>query len=174
MSKEKSAGLVEIRDILKKELNKFSNVQSTLQTTSDGFNKVDTNYSKYESEIDESKKHINELKRKEFYENLFVYIGFGFFMFCVAWVLLKRFPLHQIIFFIYSGIEYIMGIIISLYNNIISYLQSQNTDVSITGFTNTTTNIPNTFGQIVDDTIVRNITKVAKQAAKQIVKNMTK
>jgi hypothetical protein len=163
MSKEKSADLVEIRDILKKELKKFTNVQSTLQQTTDGFNKVDTNYSKYESEIDESKKHINELRKKEFYENLYVYIGFGFFLCCVSWILLKRFPLHRIIFIAYNFLEYLIGLAISAYNITIAYLNKETSNTHV-GYN--TTSLANT---VLQNNTIRNITiKITQNITKLI------
>lgn len=101
--------MFEIRDILKTELNKFSLINSTLKETSEGFNRIGSNYNNYESEIDTSKNHIIKLKRREFFENLFIYVGFVIFFLCVAYVMLKRFPLHRIIFALYSILEYIVN-----------------------------------------------------------------
>jgi hypothetical protein len=176
MSKEKSADLVEIRDILKKELNKFSNVQATLQRTSDAFNKVDQNYSKYENEIDQSKKHINELKKKEFYENLFIYIAFGFFLCCVAFVLLKRFPLHRIIYLIYSTLEYLFGLLISSYKKLMDIINipedNRLVNNTIGGIINNTT-IQKTIhnNSLLNNTIIKDVAKAVKKAAS---KNITK
>jgi hypothetical protein len=175
MSKnEKSAGLVEVRDMLKGELSKFVNIQHTLQKTSDGFNKVDANYSQYEGEIGQSRKHIDALKRKEFYENLFIYIGFVFFIACVAIVVLRRFPIHKIIALIYSALEYVIGLVIKLFSYIMASLNSpSNKTATIPGLVNNTTALTNqTYSNITQAaaTIVKNATKVVKKAAKNITK----
>ena len=99
MSNERRSNLVEIRDLLKGEMDKFKAINSEIYDNQSDFSKISDNYSKYSNEIDKSKNHITELKKREFFENLFVYIGFYFFFACVAFVLLKRFPVHKIIFF---------------------------------------------------------------------------
>lgn len=106
-SKENKSNLIEIRDILKNEMDKFKTINTEIIDNQHDFGKIGDNYTKYSSEIDKSREHINKLKRREFYENLFVYIGFYFFFVCVAIVLLRRFPLHKIIFGIVRLTRYI-------------------------------------------------------------------
>jgi hypothetical protein len=170
MSKEKSADLIEIRDMLNKEVGKFQNVGKVLNQTSEGFNKVDQNYSKYENEIDESKKHINELRKKEFYENLFVYIGFGFFFCCVAWVILKRFPIHQIVFFIYSCLEYVFGILVASTQKIVELFSSKNV-ANMTNVVNPVVNRTDVIGNRTN--VVGNRTNVVGERT-NVVTNKTK
>lgn len=107
--KKQKSEIFEIRDILKNELNKFSNISSTLKETSDELNNIDGKYNEYSKEIDESKTHITKLKRREFIENIFIYIAFVFYILCLVYVSLKRFPLHKIIFLVYSLLEMICG-----------------------------------------------------------------
>ncbi len=108
MSKEKT-GMFEIRDVLKNEFQRFASINTVLKETSDGFDKIDETYQTYGSEMDTSKTHLIKLKRREFFENMFIYIGFVIFFICVSYVMLKRFPIHRIIFFIYSFLEMILG-----------------------------------------------------------------
>ncbi len=97
-SKKKSS-LIEIRDILKGELDKFTAINSEVINNQNDFEKIHENYEKYDVSIDESRNHITKLKKREFYENLFVWIGFFFFMLCVLYVWLRRFPIHKIFLF---------------------------------------------------------------------------
>lgn len=119
MSNEKNernkntAGLFEIRDVLKNELTNFTNTANVLNIMSQKFNQIGSKYDEYGGAISESDKKIQKLKRQEFYENLFIYIGFIFYVLCVVYVFLKRFPLHRIIFAFYYLLEYI---IIYFYN----------------------------------------------------------
>jgi hypothetical protein len=76
-SKKKSS-LIEIRDILKGELDKFTAINSEVINNQNDFEKIHENYEKYDVSIDESRNHITKLKKREFYENLFVWIGFFF------------------------------------------------------------------------------------------------
>lgn len=99
-AKSKSADLFEIRDLLKGELDKFNAINNEVVDNQSDFSKIHNNYDKYNDQMDVGGQHITELKKREFFENLFVYIGFYFFLGCVAYVLLKRFPLHKIIAFV--------------------------------------------------------------------------
>ena len=99
MSKEKNSSLIEIRDILKEEMDKFTAINNEIIDNQSDFEKITDNYSKYDNLIDKSRSHITDLKKQEFIENLFVYIGYYFFFCCVIYVLLKRFPIHKIFMF---------------------------------------------------------------------------
>ena len=102
MSKEKNSSLMEIRDILKEEMDKFNAINDEIIDNQHDFQKINDNYNKYNNLIDKGHSHVSDLRKQEFYENLFVYIGFYFFFFCVAIVLLRRFPVHKIIFFAFK------------------------------------------------------------------------
>ena len=99
MSKEKNSSLMEIRDILKEEMDKFTAINNEIIDNQSDFEKIHDNYTKYNTLIDKGKSHITDLRKQEFYENLFIYIGYYFFFLCVIIVLLRRFPVHKI--FIY-------------------------------------------------------------------------
>ena len=100
MSKEKkNSSLIEIRDILKEEMDKFTAINNEIIDNQNDFEKIHDNYTKYNTLIDKGKSHITDLRKQEFYENLFIYIGYYFFFLCVIIVLLRRFPVHKI--FIY-------------------------------------------------------------------------
>jgi len=134
---KKKSNLIEIRDILKNELNKFSNISSTLKDTSDGLNNIDTKYNDYNKEIDESKSHIIKLKKREFFENLFIYIALAFYIICIIYITLKRFPIHRIIFFIYNILEYISNIFFSFTIKIADSLNSNKlVNSNLNGFNN--------------------------------------
>ena len=100
-SKKKST-LIEIRDILKGELDKFTAINNEIIDNQNDFRNINENYEKYNNSIDESRNHITQLKKREFYENLFVWIGFTIFMLCVTFILLRRFPLHKIFIYIFK------------------------------------------------------------------------
>ena len=108
MSKKKNSDLIEIRDLLEEEMNKFNAINDELIDNQNDFEKISENYNRYNNLIDKGHTHISDLKRQEFYENLFVYFGFYFFFGCVIYVLSKRFPIHRIIFF---GLKQIYKII---------------------------------------------------------------
>ena len=99
MSKDKNSSLIEIRDILKEEMDKFTAIHDEIIDNQNDFEKIADNYNKYNTLIDKGKTHINDLRKQEFYENLFIYIGYYFFFCCVIYVLLKRFPVHKIFIF---------------------------------------------------------------------------
>ena len=88
-SKKKST-LIEIRDILKGELYKFIAINNEIIDNQNDFRNINENYEKYNNSIDESRNQITQLKKREFYENLFVWIGFCIFMLCVTYILLRR------------------------------------------------------------------------------------
>ena len=88
-SKKKSS-LIEIRDILKGELDKFTAINSEVINNQNDFEKIHENYEKYDVSIDESRNHITKLKKREFYENLFVWIGFFFFYVMCSLCLVKK------------------------------------------------------------------------------------
>ncbi|MCQ2818209.1 MAG: hypothetical protein MJ252_13160 [archaeon] len=94
--------LIEIRDLLKLEMDKFTSINSEMIDNKSDFEKIGKNYEEYSGKIDKGRDHITQLKRREFFENLFVYIGFFFFYGCVAIIILRRFPIHKIIFFFIS------------------------------------------------------------------------
>ena len=110
--------MLEIRDILKNQVQIYSNLHTTLNDTSKSFDKIDDAYTTYGSEIIVSSSHISKLKKREFFENLFIYIGFVFFFLCVAYILLKRFPIHHMIYLCYNMLEYIFGTLNLLFTNI--------------------------------------------------------
>ena len=142
--------IIEIRDVLKNEFQRFASISTVLKDTSDQFNKIDDTYTSYGSEMDTAKLHINKLKRREFFENLFIYIGLCFFFLCVIYVMLKRFPLHRIIYFMvdilhlaYSSGEFVVkNIIIEKLGKSHSYsynhtINTNNTSNSSIKFNNT-------------------------------------
>jgi hypothetical protein len=137
MSKEKT-GMFEIRDVLKNEFQRFASINSVLKETSDGFDKIDETYETYGTEMDTSKTHLIKLKRREFFENVFIYIGLVIFFICVIYVMLKRFPLHRIIFFVYNILEMIVGYLWLSKNIVYDMILSSNKT-----FYNSTTNSSN-------------------------------
>ena len=80
------------------------------------FEKIHENYEKYDVSVDESRNHITKLKKREFYENLFVWIGFFFFMLCVIYVWLRRFPIHKIFLFFLKLGRKIINLFLRLFN----------------------------------------------------------
>lgn len=122
MSTDKGkAGMVEIRDVLKNEFQRFAGINSVLKDTSDGLNKIDNTYTHYSSEMDTAKTHILKLKRREFFENMFIYIGLIFFIICVAYVWLKRFPLHKIVYLVYYIFSSIVYTGLSVVTSVFGY-----------------------------------------------------
>jgi hypothetical protein len=114
--KKQKSKMLEIRDILKNQVKIYSNLHETLTTTSKGFDKIDDAYSAYGSEIGISGSHITKLKKREYFENLFIYVGFVFFFICVALVLLKRFPIHHLLYTIYNLLDFILSSLSSTYS----------------------------------------------------------
>ena len=110
MKKKKNSSLVEIRDILKEEMDKFTAINDEIIDNQNDFEKINDNYNQYNNLIDKGHTHISDLKKQEFYENLFVYIGFYFLFGCVIYVLLKRFPIHKIIMFAFKLLYKIISI----------------------------------------------------------------
>ena len=138
MSNErKNSSLIEIRDILKEEMDKFTAMNNEIIDNQNDFEKITENYNKYDNLIDKGKSHITDLNRQEMIENLFIYIGYYFYFCCVIYVLLKRFPIHRIIGFLFKILKRIIWI----------FIPDKGDDIiSIVGnFTNTTLNI--TFNQ---------------------------
>ncbi len=140
MSSDKAkSGIIEIRDVLKNEFQRFASINTVLKDTSDGFDKIDDTYSTYSSEMDVAKNHIIKLKRREFFENLFIYIGLIFFFACVAYVWLKRFPLHKIIYLIVNLLTFLINTTTSVVYSLMGDNKSVNATVSdlITQINNT-------------------------------------
>ena len=132
MSKEKNSSLMEIRDILKEEMDKFTAINNEIIDNQSDFEKIHDNYTKYNTLIDKGKSHITDLKKQEFYENLFIYIGYYFFFLCVIIVLLRSFPVHKIFIFVLK----------SIYKIIMMFFPKNEEDASTTSsigsFNNTT------------------------------------
>ena len=105
--------LVEIRDLLKNEMEKFNAINNEVVENQHDFDKINKNYNIYNDKINKGRKNIDKLKKQEFYENLFVYVGFYFFFICVGIIFLRRFPLHKIIFFILNQIKKIFYFLFS-------------------------------------------------------------
>ena len=139
MSKEKNSSLIEIRDILKEEMDKFTAINDEIVDNQNDFQKINDNYNKYNNLIDKGHSHVSDLKKQEFYENLFVYIGFYFFFFCVFIVLLKRFPIHKIIFFVFKILKKIIMLFIPNKKGIVASFDNS----SIINGTNSTLNFTN-------------------------------
>ena len=139
MSKEKNSSLIEIRDMLKEEMDKFTAINDEIVDNQNDFQKINDNYNKYNNLIDKGHTHVSDLKRQEFYENLFVYIGFYFFFFCVIIVLLKRFPIHKIIFFVLKILRKIITMFIPSKKGSIANFDNS----SIINGTNSTLNFTN-------------------------------
>ena len=139
MSKEKNSSLIEIRDMLKEEMDKFTAINDEIVDNQNDFQKINDNYNKYNNLIDKGHTHVSDLKRQEFYENLFVYIGFYFFFFCVIIVLLKRFPIHKIIFFVFKLLRKIITMFIPSKKGSIANFDNS----SIINGTNSTLNFTN-------------------------------
>ena len=139
MSKEKNSSLIEIRDILKEEMDKFTAINDEIVDNQNDFQKINDNYNKYNNLIDKGHTHVSDLKRQEFYENLFVYIGFYFFFFCVIIVLLKRFPIHKIIFFAFKILRKIITMFIPSKKGTVANFDNS----SIINGTNSTLNFTN-------------------------------
>ena len=114
-SKKKST-LIEIRDILKGELDKFIAINNEIIDNQNDFKNINENYEKYNNSIDEGRDHITKLKKREFYENLFVWIGFCIFMLCVTYILLRRFPIHKIFIYIFKIAKKIVYFFIRIFN----------------------------------------------------------
>lgn len=119
-SKKIKSGMVEIKDLLKNQHNNFAMIDMALKDTSQGLDKIGHTYENYDSAIDKSKAHIKALERQEFYENMFIYIGFIIFFICVAWVMHRRFPLLKVIYLLYQVIEYIFIYLVYLKDNILA------------------------------------------------------
>jgi len=109
--------LVEIRDMLKIEMDKFNLINREVVENQNDFDKINKNYNMYNEKIDSGRRNIDKLKKQEFYENLFVYVGFYFFFICVAIIFLRRFPLHKILFFILKQIKKVFSIFFSTFSN---------------------------------------------------------
>ena len=67
MSKEKNSSLLEIRDILKEEMDKFNAINDETADNQNYFEKITDNYNKYNNLIDKGKSHITDLKKQIFY-----------------------------------------------------------------------------------------------------------
>lgn len=130
----KRSNLVEILDLLKGEMDKFTSINNEMVENQFDFEKINHNYHSYSNEIDKSGMHITKLKRREFYENLFVYIGFFFFLSCVLFVFLRRFPIHKIISFI---IRLLTKSLQFIYKNTVRFIVSNSTMSNSTLINNT-------------------------------------
>ena len=139
MSKEKNSSLIEIRDMLKEEMDKFTAINDEIVDNQNDFQKINDNYNKYNNLIDKGHTHVSDLKRQEFYENLFVYIGFYFFFFCVIIVLLKIFLINKIIFFVFKILRKIITMFIPSKKGSIANFDNS----SIINGTNSTLNFTN-------------------------------
>ena len=156
-----SSDLAEIRDIIKNRASNFNEINETLRKTTDGLNKIENTYTIYGEEIDDSRKHINKLKRKEFFESLFIYIGFYFFLSCACYIILKRFPLSLILRTIYFSIYSIIDYCYSFFNSFNNYINEQ---VNNTLLNNT----------IPMNTTIKRVVKNATKIIKNNISNLNK
>lgn len=139
------SNLIEIRDLLKLEMDKFTAINNEMIDNKSDFQKIGSNYNKYSQEVDKGRDHITQLKKREFFENMFVYIGFFFFYGCVAIVILRRFPLHKIIFWILSTFRRMLGFLQNQAENI-PFFQNKNITSIVANITkNASSSINRTF-----------------------------
>ena len=96
MSGKNNSNLVEIRDLLKEEMDKFNAINDEIIENQNDFQKISDNYNQYNNLINEGGHHVNDLTKQEYYENMFLYFGFYFFFGCVIYVVSKRIPIHKI------------------------------------------------------------------------------
>ena len=115
MSKERYLEYKEIKDILEEQMTQFEAINNEIIDNQNDFRNINENYEKYNNSIDEGRDHITKLKKREFYENLFVWIGFCIFMLCVTYILLRRFPIHKIFIYIYKLGKKIVNFFIRLF-----------------------------------------------------------
>ena len=139
MSRKKNSSLLEIRDMLKEEMDKFEAINDELIDNQNDFEKINENYNQYNDLIDKGHSHITDLEKQEFYENLLVYISFYFFFGCVIYVLSQRFPIHRIILFCLKQIYKIIVLIfpskkgtVSSVDNIMNETVTNNTNITLT------------------------------------------
>ena len=97
MSGKNNSNLVEIRDLLKEEMDKFNAINDEIIENQNDFQKISDNYNQYNNLINEGGHHVNDLTKQEYYENMFLYFGFYFFFGCVIYVVSKRIPIHKIL-----------------------------------------------------------------------------
>ena len=96
-----------IRNSLKNIYETMNQIHEQMIEDENNFEIIENNYNNYKEEIHKGNNHINNLKKFEYYETLFLYFGFYFFFGCVFYVLYKRFPIHRIkLFLINSMISY--------------------------------------------------------------------
>ena len=111
MSKNKNSSLMEIRDLLKEEMDKFTAINNEISDNQSDFEKISYNYTKSNNLMDKAKSHINDLKNQEYWENMFIKFGQIFFTACVLYVISKRIPIHKLIIlifkFLYKMIKFI-------------------------------------------------------------------
>ena len=81
-------------------MDKFNVINDEMVDNQSDFQKINDNYNQYDTLINKGHTHISDLTRQEYIENLFIYIGFYFFLGCVFYVLHKRFPILKIITFL--------------------------------------------------------------------------
>ena len=149
MSRKKNSSLLEIRDMLKEEMDKFEAINDELIDNQNDFEKINENYNQYNDLIDKGHSHITDLEKQEFYENLLVYISFYFFFGCVIYVLSKRFPIHRLILFCFkqvfkiimlifpnkkgtiSSVDNVMNVTNTTYDNIMNETAINNTNITL-------------------------------------------
>ena len=154
-----NSDLAEISDIIKSGTSNFSEIKNTLHKTTDRLSKIETTMENYDEQIDESRKHVNRLKMREYYENLFIYIGFYFFLACAAYIILKRFPLSLIFRTIYYFIENFTYYLYSLFNSINDYITKEvSSQMNVTD--------TQAFNKTVKK-VVKNITNTIKNSTKR-------
>ena len=141
------SNLIEIRDLLKIEMDKFTAINSEMIDNKNDFEKIGNNYQKYSKEIDKGKDHITQLKKREFFENAFIYFGFVFFYCCVAYIVLKRFPLHKIILFLGNTLKRCLSFLKNFIENN-PILQMINSMTNISYVSNKTENVSNKTGNV--------------------------
>ena len=113
MAKEKNSSLMEIRDLLKEEMDKFKAINEEISDNQSDFEKISNNYTKSNKLMDKAKSHINDLKNQEYWENIFIKFGQIFFMACVLYVISKRIPLHKIILLLFKMLYKIVKLLFS-------------------------------------------------------------
>lgn len=154
-----ASDLSEISDIIRSGTNNFNEIRNTLNKTTDKLNKIENTMENYDGEIEESRKHVNKLKLREYYENLFIYIGFYFFLICAAYILLKRFPLSLIFrtlwYFINNIYYYVFSLLNSINDYVMKEVNSHRNDTDIQAFNKTVKKV------------VKNVTQVIKNSTKK-------
>ena len=108
MADSQNAGLKRTHQLLADEYNNLNEATQVVDRTADNMRKAKVTYDKYDPKIRETTRLVDEIQKKERWDEMKLKYSFNAFMYSAAYLFLKRFYLNEIIYLLLYIAYYLM------------------------------------------------------------------